>query len=87
MLSPCGFIVITNGRDFFLGNIESIGPVNVAVRESTGLLNFIGSEGGEKDLFQGIGVNNRDVEVSEYFFNERKELVTVTVFRVVSYGK
>ena len=80
MLRPCLFIVCANGDDFFLGDIETLGPVNVAIRKGAGLLNFIGGEGGEKDFFEGIGVNDGDIEVSQYFFDEGKELVANAVF-------
>ena len=32
-------------------------------------------------------MNDGDIEVSEYFFDERKELVANAVFGVVSYGE
>ncbi len=72
MLRPCLFIVCANGDDFFLGNIETLGPGNVAIRKGAGLLNFVGGEGGKNDFFEGIGVYDGDIEVSQYFFDEGK---------------
>ncbi len=72
VLGPCVFIVGADGYYFFFGNIETVGPIDITVGKVAWILNFIGGKRWENDFFKRVWVNYGDVEVTQYFFNERK---------------